>query len=350
MAALGCDYSWGRPPVASLKAAGVSAVGRYLATDGRGITAAEYQDLRNQGLGVWVVIEHQSTDLSTSILQGRAKGIADAQEALSQVKAVGLPPGIPIFWAADFDIGPGSSRVAQADAYVDGFNTVIPRGRRGGYGGLWYLKHVHDAGKVDALWECASTSFRHGVDPGSVPLHLQQTTKTPPVPGTDHNYIFSMPAGGGATPISNGDGELIDVFLRKIPNPKAAGGFDQAYYGLNDYGYWQINPQGDITQLLKFLPQYGGDPKNIPTITSGEIDALTRQTNASQAQLGASVAPTAAQNAAAVEAILADNFAAVNAAIKAVPVSSGSAPDLSGVTAAIAALSAKVGSLTLKAS
>lgn len=190
MTSLGLDYSDARPGGAALAAAGVAAVGRYLANDSRGITAGEYADLVAHGIGLWLVKESQSADLSVSMLNGYNKGVADALAAEAAIKQVGLPAGAPVFWAADFDVAPGSARVAQAEAYVDGWNTIIPAGRRGGYGGLWFLNYLHSKGKVELLWECASTSFRHGVSPSQVPLHIQQTTLTPPIPGTDHNYIF----------------------------------------------------------------------------------------------------------------------------------------------------------------
>lgn len=195
---LGADYSTARPGGAVLAAAGVTGVGRYLGTDSRCLTAPEYQDLTSHGVGVWTVVEEQNSTLTVSMLQGYAKGVQDALLAEAQIAAVGLPANTMVHWAADFDIAPGSTRIAAADAYVDGFNTIIPQGRRGGYGGLWYLKHVHDLGKVDHLWECASTGFRHGVDPSQVPIGIQQTTQTPPVPGTDHNIIYSTAAFAGS--------------------------------------------------------------------------------------------------------------------------------------------------------
>lgn len=199
MVSLGADFAYARPGGAALVAAGVTAVGRYLAMDSRGITSAEYQDYVAHGVHVWLVRE----GAATGMLGGAAQGVADAQLALSQIAVQGLPLGSPAYWAADFDIAPGSASVAAAEAYVDGWNSVIPAGRRGGYGGLWFLNYIHGKGKVDFLWECASTSFRHGVDPASVPLHIQQTTDTPPLPGTDHNNIFDMSsfAGLSASPI-----------------------------------------------------------------------------------------------------------------------------------------------------
>jgi hypothetical protein len=172
---------------------------RYaIPNDARGITKAEYDDLIAHGIKVGFVYENATLGM----LNGTAQGVADAQTALSVLAAIGAPADAPLYWAADYDIPPGSPRVAPTEAYVDGWNTVIPAGRRGGYGGLWFLKYLHDNGKVELLWECGSTSFRHGVDPATVPLALQQTTLTPPVPGTDHNYIFDTAfASLGATPI-----------------------------------------------------------------------------------------------------------------------------------------------------
>lgn len=215
---LGLDFSDARPGGALLKAHNVEAVGRYLATDSRGITAAEYADLQAHGIGLWVVFESQTTDLSVSMLNGYAKGVSDAQRAQAQIVAQGLPADTPIYWAADFDIAPGSDRVSAAESYVDGWNTVIPAGRRGGYGGLWFLNYIHGRGKVDFLWECASTSFRHGVDPNSVPLHIQQTIDTPPIPGTDHNYIYDTTsfAGQHATNLSEEDDDMPKYELFKV--------------------------------------------------------------------------------------------------------------------------------------
>lgn len=68
----------------------------------------------------------------------------------------------------------------------------------------------------------------------------------------------------------------IQVFLRTQTDG------NQAYYAMNDYDYWQIEPQGDINQLIKFLPQYNGDVTQIPIIYSGELDALARQLKVSK--------------------------------------------------------------------
>lgn len=184
MTALGLDYAFARPTGAQLKAAGVTGVGRYLVSDSRGLTKVEVQDYATSGIGLWLVYEGQATGM----LSGKAQGVTDAHSALNQAAALGLPDDVVIYWAADFDIAPGSANIAKADAYVTGWNSVIPEGRRGGYGGLWYLQHV--GANVDHKWECGSTSFRHGVTEAEVDLDLQQTTQASPIADTDHNNVF----------------------------------------------------------------------------------------------------------------------------------------------------------------
>jgi hypothetical protein len=103
-----------------------------------------------------------------------------------------------VFWACDFDCYTAAD-LANCTAYVQGWNTVIPVSRSGGYGGLYFLKHIHDLGLATYYWECASTSFRHGVTTAQVPLHIQQTVNAVPIPQTDHNNVFSTaPFVGGA--------------------------------------------------------------------------------------------------------------------------------------------------------
>lgn len=192
MTQLGLDYSFARPGGAALKQHGVVGVGRYLSSGSKGLTADELADLKSNGIGVWLVYEGPATGM----LGGKAQGVTDAHSALSMAASLGLT-GAPIYWAADFDIAPGSADCAAADEYVAGWNTIIPKGQRGGYGGLWYLSHV--GANVDYKWECASTSFRHGVQPSQVDLDLQQTVDQPPLPSTDYNHVFKTDSFAGQT-------------------------------------------------------------------------------------------------------------------------------------------------------
>lgn len=302
MTALGADYSWARPGGAALAAAGVKAVGRYLASDGRGITAAEYQNLTLHGVGVWVCRE----GAATGMLNGYGQGVADANAALRHIAAVGLPANIPVHWTADFDIGPGSPRIAQAESYVDGWNTVIPAGRRAGYGGLWFLNYIQSRGKIEFLWECASTSFRHGVDPSSVHLHLQQTTNPPPLPGTDHNYIYdgAALAGGGAVIIQEDDLPYTEEQLAKIVHDQVVGVLRAPEFGTDaqaaaTWDYTTQDMPGHAWQVLR-------DARQIARGDDIKIDALIAAVTALSSAAGADPAAVVKAVTDAVDKKLAD--------------------------------------------
>jgi hypothetical protein len=297
MAQLGLDYSTARPGGALLAAKGVKAVGRYLGTDSRCITSAEYQDLKAHGIDVWLVFESQTQDLSTSMLNGYAKGVSDARRALAAIAAASLPASSPVYWAADFDIGPSGSvqpRVAPSESYVDGWNTIIPAARRGGYGGLWFLNYLHGKGKVDFLWECASTSFRHGVNPANVPLHIQQTVQAPPIAGTDYNNIFdttSFAGNGGATlleddtmklqALRNYDGSIGIIDDAGLLHPLSLGEWN-CYLRLGivqqqaDGSYWLQQTDGTVWNALTTLTArvraaQSGDPKALSQTTAALV-------------------------------------------------------------------------------
>lgn len=194
MQALGTDYSAARPGGATLHAAGVVAAGRYLADDWRGISAAEYQDLTRNRVGVWAIKEGSANGM----LAGRSQGIADALAARAQRAAVGMDPTGVIYATADFDVQ--TSQFPVCDAYMGGFASVIGLGQTGIYGGLHYLNHCYKAGLAVRFWQGAATSWDHGESP-LMPLHLHQTLLTPPVPGSDHDYILDAAfATSGTTP------------------------------------------------------------------------------------------------------------------------------------------------------
>lgn len=202
---LGADYSYARPGGAALKAAGVSYAGRYLADDDRGITAAEYQDLLAYGIGVWLIREGRANGM----LGGFNQGSADAQIAVQQIALVGLPPGSVVFATADFDVET-DAQFAALDDYLRGFASVLGVARVGIYGGLHYLNHAYQAGLATHFWQAGATSWDHGEQP-LMPLAFHQTTLTPPVPGTDHNYVLdtTATAGGSASLIRTDDDEML---------------------------------------------------------------------------------------------------------------------------------------------
>lgn len=248
MTSLGADYSWARPGGAALAAAGVKAVGRYLASDGRGITAAEYQDLTAHGIGVWLVRE----GAANGMLGGFAKGVADAQIAVQQIAAVGLPADSLVYAAADWDVQ--DSQFPACDDYMRGFASVLGANRTGIYAGLHYMNHAHAMRLAVGFWQAGATSWNHG-EAAQMPVQFIQTTKTPPLPGTDHNYINDLTtlAGAGAvTPITEtDDDEMISTdsqaWLKSLVLREARG---RLYYcatppaGLPNFVciFWHRNP------------------------------------------------------------------------------------------------------------
>lgn len=145
----GVDYAWGRPSVASLKAAGVTFACRYLSHDttGKNLDHAEAVTLSNAG--IWLVVVWEST--ANRALAGYAAGVQDAKDAAAQANACGMPGDRPIFFAVDFDATSADQNAIAA--YLDGAASVLGKGRTGLYGGYWPVKRALDGGHCDWAWQ-----------------------------------------------------------------------------------------------------------------------------------------------------------------------------------------------------
>jgi hypothetical protein len=145
----GVDYSWARPSPSGLHAAGYTFAVRYLSFDttGKNLTASEARAL--QAAGVDLVSNWESG--ASDALKGRARGTSDAQEALRQATADGMPAGRPIYFSIDFDAQP--SQQAVINDYFDGVASVLGRDRTGAYGGIGPIQRLFDAGKIGFGWQ-----------------------------------------------------------------------------------------------------------------------------------------------------------------------------------------------------
>lgn len=322
MAELGADYSSARPGGARIQAAGIKGVGRYLADDSRGITAAEYIDLKNYNIPVWLCRE----GAASGMLGGRAKGISDAQIAIQQIKLAGLPLNSAVFATADFDVQ--DSQFGVCDEYMRGFASVIGIGLTGIYGGLHYMNHVYDSKLATHFWQAGATSWDHR-ETAKMQISFRQTTLTPPLPGTDHNYIYTSTsfAGGGAVQLPN-QGKDLDmpaVALHQVNSkPNAQGVVDQAYLEWTPFSLTVIS--FDYAAALN--KANGKDPSDaaIQKVNENDIVAI-RHSIASAIHAipvpvippvsggGSGNAPTAEENASAVKAKLKDDFAAIPKAV-----------------------------------
>lgn len=145
----GVDYAWGRPGIGALKTAGVRFAARYLSHDstGKNLDRAEAEQL--SAAGIWILVVWEST--ANRALDGYDAGAQDARDAEAQARACGMPPGRPVFFACDFDAGPGDR--AAINAYLDGAASVLGKGRVGLYGGYYPIKWAFDGGHITWGWQ-----------------------------------------------------------------------------------------------------------------------------------------------------------------------------------------------------
>ncbi|MGH3610623.1 MAG: glycoside hydrolase domain-containing protein, partial [Pseudonocardiaceae bacterium] len=121
----GVDFGWGGVSAAAAKAAGARFGASYLSTDAsKNWTAALVNSYHAAGLKTVAVWESTATRAE----DGRAAGVADAQQARSQAAAVGNTTR-PILFAVDCDCA-GASILP----YFEGVHSVLG-GRDDAYGG-----------------------------------------------------------------------------------------------------------------------------------------------------------------------------------------------------------------------
>lgn len=146
----GVDYSWARPGGATLKNAGKAFAVRYLYPDGqggKGLDASELADLQGNGIEVPVVYESYAGRAK----EGHDAGVADAKTAQDALSSLGLPTGMPIYFAVDFDATPDDQ--VAIDDYLRGAASVITLDRVGIYGGYYPVKRAHDNGTAKWFWQ-----------------------------------------------------------------------------------------------------------------------------------------------------------------------------------------------------
>jgi hypothetical protein len=133
----GLDIAWARPTDSDILGTGARFVARYLSPDAsKNITAAEVQGYPHDGISVVVVWE----STAQRMLDGHAAGVADAQAAEAERKAVGLPDDQAIYFACDFDVQGG--QFSTINDYMRGVNSVIGLNRSGFYGGYYAVENV----------------------------------------------------------------------------------------------------------------------------------------------------------------------------------------------------------------
>jgi hypothetical protein len=167
----GIDYAWSHPSAASIKAAGIGFVARYLSHDlTKDISLPEKNALSGAGIAIVVVFEATAN----RVLSGYSGGVADAQTANDRVNGLGMP-GIPIYFACDFDAS--ASQQAAINAYLKGAASVIGLARVGLYGGYWPLDRARAAGLATYFWGTYAWSGSNWGSCGWKP-HIMQAIPT----------------------------------------------------------------------------------------------------------------------------------------------------------------------------
>jgi len=182
---LGVDYSDARPSPASLVAAGVTAVGRYLTGAGKAIDAAELAALRAAGLEVWFVFEDTGTDAAG----GAEAGTTHAMQAGAALAALGIAGDQPVYFAVDETI-PADTAIP----YFQGIAAVRHPTWTGGYGSGAVIQALFDAALIGYGWQSLSTGWADNA--AALPVTaIQQSTAQPPVATTDVNVILKSDFG-----------------------------------------------------------------------------------------------------------------------------------------------------------
>lgn len=128
----GVDYSFDRPGVTELWAAGKQFAGRYfgLGTDNKLAHVGEIAALNAVGISVFAIAEQWGD----SALQGFGLGLQHAIKVQDDMAAKGVPGDRPVYFAVDFDVQAYQWHLVYD--YFSGVNSVLPLDRIGIYGGI----------------------------------------------------------------------------------------------------------------------------------------------------------------------------------------------------------------------
>jgi hypothetical protein len=149
----GIDYAWQHPGPAAIAAAGYRFACRYLSRDlSKNLTRAEADQLAAHDISVVANWEFAAD----AALGGYAQGVADAQLALAQATAAGMPSGRPIYFSVDWDVTPAQE--AAVTAYLQGAASVLGVGQVGEYAGYYPVRIARDNGTVAWTWQTSGWS------------------------------------------------------------------------------------------------------------------------------------------------------------------------------------------------
>lgn len=228
------DYAWGRPSLASLKAAGAVAVCRYLSydTSGKNLTRAEADGLRAGGIDI--VSNWEQAGSWAEYSGGQAVGRTHAATAEIQHIACGGPVSRPIYFSTDWDVTAG--QLATVADYYRGVASVIGLARTGAYGGYRAIRYLFDQHVITWGWQTYAWSggqwdsraqlrqVQNGVQVGGVDCDLDESTTTDFGQWSGGTPTTHLPKGDRMLVMAHVRGSNIDwlgdgVFRWQVPDP-----------------------------------------------------------------------------------------------------------------------------------
>lgn len=184
------DYSTLRPSTSELKAAGITAVGRYIGWDsvpgyasiGKNLSQTEARSLIGAGIEIFLSFEYAAD----AALGGITQGVNDGKLATEQLAQLGAPPGMTVYFALDWDVpdyaptlaataANAHAKLGPIAAYFAGIASTNPAYRIGVYGGYYACNRVLDAGLAAMAWQTVAWSGGQ-LDPRAVIYQTGQTT------------------------------------------------------------------------------------------------------------------------------------------------------------------------------
>lgn len=145
MAVEGVDYSWDRPDLDDLYAAGKRFIVRYLSDEpSKNLTRAEADAAAKAGL--WLAVVWEASDG-----QELPDAAWSATESVTQAKALAVPAGRPIYFAVDWDAQP--SEYDEIESFLRAYGSKLAPYVAGVYGGEKVCREMRNRGAVKWFWQ-----------------------------------------------------------------------------------------------------------------------------------------------------------------------------------------------------
>ena len=245
------------PPIAALKAAGVTFVCRYTgyfsgynlndipAPQGKVLTPGEAKTLGQAGIAVVSNYEWYANRAAS----GYDSGVWDAQTAQKIHTVCGGPADRPIYFSVDFD----TTATPAIIAYSKGVASVLGLARTGAYGGYRVIKGLLDAGAITWAWQ----TYAWSAGLWDARTHIQQYSNGMILAGMSVDYDRAMKPDfgqwlyGGKTPVQEYTPQSADF---------------GTWFTATDASHWKCKSTGKTVQfgIKGFYSQLSMDGQSLP--------------------------------------------------------------------------------------